>query len=85
MFQDLYKLTKENNRMLKAIRRDAFVGGVIKLIITIAFIVVPLWLYQEYVAPQVERIMGAMEGVEQAGNSTMFQDFLKTFSGPKGE
>ncbi len=54
--EQILKLAKENNRMLHAMRRNAWVGGVFKLLLWAGFIIVPLWLYMQYLAP----IMGSM-------------------------
>lgn len=85
MLQDLYRLTKENNRMLKAIRRDAFIGGIIKLAITIAFIVIPIWFYQEYLAPQVEMLTSTFKASQPEGTANPYLDFLDVLTGAKRE
>lgn len=64
-FQELVRLTKDNNRMLKAMRRDAFIGGVIKIVIYAVLIFLPIWLYQQIVAPQVDRLVQTAESVQQ--------------------
>ena len=43
---ELYKLVKENNRMLKQMRRDALIGGILKFVWWIAILFVfPYFLY----------------------------------------
>lgn len=54
--EQILKLAKENNRMLHAMRRNAWIGGFVKLLMWAAFILLPLWLYMQYLAP----IMGSM-------------------------
>ena len=63
--EQLLRLVKDNNRMLRAMRRDAFIGGVIKIIVWFALIAVPLWFYLQYLAPVVESAMQAMQQVQQ--------------------
>ena len=50
-FDELLRLTKENNKMLHAMCRSAFFGGIFKLLMWAAFIIVLLWLYMQYLAP----------------------------------
>jgi len=69
--EQVLRLAKDNNRMLRAIRRDAFIGGVVKLLVWIALIVVPLWFYLNYLAPVVNSALETMQQVQQVqGNAT---------------
>lgn len=47
---EVLKLSRENNRMLRAMRRNAFLGGILKFLMYAAFIIVPLWFLQPYLA-----------------------------------
>ncbi len=94
---DVYELAKENNRMLHAMRRDAFVGGIIKFVIWIAiFIVIPYVVYVTYLEPQLQGIQsayqqfnesagtlsGAANDLEQLKNQVPnFSDLLNQFGG----
>ena len=67
---EVYKLAKENNKMLRAMRRDAFIGGIIKFIFWIAVVfVIPYFLYITYLQPQIEALTAAYENVENTTNS----------------
>lgn len=68
-----YELVRENNRMLKAMRRDAFIGGVFKLIVWAAFIIIPLWLYMQYLAPTLNQAINTLNQVQ--GSVQQVQDF----------
>ena len=61
---ELVRLTKENNRMLHAMRRNAFLGGLIKFAVWAAFIIIPLWLYMQYLAPVMQSMMDTMEQIQ---------------------
>lgn len=67
---EVYKLVKENNRMLKKMRRDAFVGGILKFVwwVLILF-VIPYFLYTTYLQPQIEALTAAYQNVENTTNS----------------
>jgi len=55
--QDMYRLTKENNRMLNRMRRNAFWGGLVKFILYAALLAAPIWFYMSYLAPIVNSML----------------------------
>jgi hypothetical protein len=72
--EEVYRLTKENNRMLHSMRRSAFIGGVIKILLYVAFLVViPYWLYNTYLAPIVESTMEAANQIQGTGAQVQTQ------------
>ncbi len=83
MQQEMYRLTKENNKMLHKMRRNAFWGGIIKfLLYAVLFVVLPWWLYMTYLAPVLEGTMQAMNQIRGTGAQAQaqfgsFQDMLK--------
>lgn len=95
--EEVYKLARENNKMLHAIRRDAFVGGILKFVWWIAlFIVIPYVLYVLYLQPYLETIQAAYQNlndnVSTISNTAKdvenlksqfpnFSDFFKQFGG----
>ena len=50
---EVHALAKDNNRMLRAIRRDQWIGFVGKIIIWAIVLLLPLYLYQQYLQPIV--------------------------------
>jgi|SRR3989344_76945 len=81
-FEEMYRMVKENNRMLHAMRRNAFLGGIIRLIIWAIVLGVPIWLFFTYLFPVMQSIMEAFEQVQGAGTSAQlqlenFQDSLR--------
>lgn len=82
--EEIYRLTKDNNRMLHAMRRNALWGGLIKFVIYAALIIVPLWLYLTYLAPVIDQMLETMNQLQGTGASAQaqfgnFQDMLKQF------
>ncbi len=54
--KEIYRLTKENNKMLHSLKRHAFWGGMFKLLLYALALGVPVWLYFTYVAPVVKQV-----------------------------
>ncbi len=82
MLQETYRLAKENNRMLHAMRRNAFWGGLLKFIIYAALLIAPLWLYANYLAPVMNQMVKTMNELQGTGAKAQaqfggFQDVLK--------
>ena len=82
--EEIYRLVKENNKMLHGMRRNAFLGGVLKVLIWTGFIVVPIWLYSVYLAPVVQDVQQTLNQVQGAGAKAQGQlnglgDILKQF------
>lgn len=50
--------------MLHAMRRNAFLGGLVKFIVWTAFVIIPLWLYLQYVAPIMSGMLDTMQQIE---------------------
>ena len=75
--EDILRLTQENNRMLRSMRRSAFLGGIVKFITWAALIIIPLWLYLQYVAPVMQSMMQTMEQIEgtRAGAQAQMSGF----------
>jgi len=55
ILDETHALAKDNHRMLRAIRRDQLVGFVGKIVLWILVIVLPLYVYQQYLGPLVEK------------------------------
>lgn len=70
---EILRITKENNRMLHKMRRNAFLGGIFKLILWLAFLIIPLWLYMQYLAPVMTSMMETMNQMQGTGASAQAQ------------
>ena len=87
LLQQTYQLAKENNRMLHAMRRHAFFSGLIKLVVYAALLILPFWLYLQYLSPQVDRMLNIMKQIQGTGNQAQQQitDITKTWEGLKSK
>ncbi len=96
---ELYAMVKENNRMLKAMRRDAFVGGVLHFVwMVVILVVLPyltwLWL-QPYLEPilkayeqaqgQPSQITQALTDLEKTTGSFNLQELIDKYLGGKAQ
>jgi hypothetical protein len=84
--QEIYRLVKENNRMLHKMRRTAFWGGIIKFILYAVLLLAPLWLYYSYLSPIVDSALGTMQELQGTGARAGAQfgnieQFLKQLQG----
>ena len=71
---DLLRLTEDNNRMLHKMRRSAFWGGIIKVVLyAVLFVGVPFWLYATYLAPIMEQMMKTYQEVQGTGAKAQAQ------------
>ena len=62
------QLAEDNNRMLHAMRRAAFLGGVFKMVMyVIFFIALPYWAFQTYLSPMLTNIQSTLNQVQGAG------------------
>ena len=67
---EVYKLVKENNKMLRAMRRDAFVGGIFKFIFWIAlFFILPYIIYVIYLKPYLSSLEAAYSSFNESANT----------------
>ena len=64
LLKETYQLVRDNNRMLHAMRRNAFLGGVFKLALYAVFIGIPLWFLFTYVMPVLNTAVGTMNQVQ---------------------
>lgn len=53
----LHALVKDNHRMLRAVRRDQWIGVFAKIIVWIILLALPIFLYQHYLAPIYASLM----------------------------
>ncbi len=71
---EIYDLEKDNNRMLHAMRRSAFIWGMIKLIFYVLILVVaPLYIYSTWVQPFLDNASQTFHQVQGTGTSIQLQ------------
>ena len=97
--KELFDMVKENNRMLKAMRRDAFIGGVIQFVWWIIIIVVLPYISWLFIQPYLEGVLSAysqaqgqsaqvsdaIKELQNAGSGFDFQKILEQFTGATGK
>ncbi|OGG55739.1 hypothetical protein A3D71_00825 [Candidatus Kaiserbacteria bacterium RIFCSPHIGHO2_02_FULL_55_20] len=80
--QEIYRLVKENNRMLHSMRRNALWGGIFKFIFWAIIFIAPLWFYMTYLAPVVQDMVKTVQQVQGTSAKAQaqfgsFQEMLK--------
>ena len=65
--EEIHALTKDNHRMLRAIRRDQWFGFFGRVIIWIIVLALPLYLYQQYLQPIVSKFSTSTPGEMTTG------------------
>ncbi|HVM73256.1 MAG TPA: hypothetical protein VMU13_00015 [Candidatus Paceibacterota bacterium] len=73
---EMIRLVRENNQMLHAMRRSAFVGSIFKFIFYLILIVGPLWFYTTYMSASIDNLINLLNKAE--GTTTTVQN---NFSG----
>lgn len=63
LLQQTFEMTRDNNRMLHAMRRGAFFGGLFRLVFWVILIGGPIVFYYAYAAPYVDQILAAYAGI----------------------
>ncbi len=72
---EVLELVRENNKILKAMRRDALIMGTLKTLIWVVLIVASFYFSYQFLQPY----LGMMEGMQQQG-----QDYGALFEQYKG-
>jgi len=74
------ELTKENNIILRKMRRSAIIGNIMRMIWWAMLIGVPVVLYYYYFQPLLGNLYSAYQGIEETGKELTT---LPTFSLPE--
>jgi hypothetical protein len=73
MLRETYRLAKENNKMLHSMRRSAIWGGIIKFILYAALLLIPAYLYLQYLSPIVDKALKVMNQAQGTGAQAELQ------------
>ena len=81
----IHALAKDNHDMLRAIRRDQWLGFFGRVIVWLIVLALPLYLYQQYLQPLVSKF-SASSGVSTSGlfgfpTGAEVQKILNSFQG----
>ena len=58
LMEETKALAKDNHRMLRAIRRDQWLGFIGRIVIWVVVLLLPLYIYQQYLQPFVATFTG---------------------------
>ncbi|MDB5237793.1 MAG: hypothetical protein JWM46_63 [Candidatus Kaiserbacteria bacterium] len=82
LLQETYRLSLENNKMLRKMKRNAFWGGIIRTIVYAALLAAPIWFYLSYLAPVVNRMLDEVQQIQGTSvqAQTKFSDLENTWN-----
>ena len=83
MLLEIKSLSKENHRMLRAIRRDQWFGFIGKIVFWIIIVGLPIYAYQQYVRPIVSRFEATSTATSTPHSltTTEIQNLIHWFTG----
>jgi hypothetical protein len=61
--EEIYRLERENNKLLRGMKRRAWWGTIVRILMLMLALGVPLWLYFTYLAPVLEQMSDTMEAI----------------------
>ena len=70
--EEMYKVTMENHQMLKAMRRSAFIGGIVKAVWWILILIVLPYFTWLYIQPYLDNIMSQYQNIQ--GTATQYSN-----------
>lgn len=85
--QEIHALAKDNHDMLRAIRRDQWLGFIGRIIVWVIVLALPLYIYQQYLQPIISKISSA-SGITTTGafgfpTSAEVQKLINSLKGGK--
>lgn len=76
--QEIYRLTKENNQMLRAMRSHARWHLIYRLLMFVAIVAALIWFYLNFIGPSLQQMLDALNKIQ--GASTQAHDQLSSFT-----
>ena len=67
--KELFDMVKENNHMLKDMRRSAFIGGILQFVWWVIILVVLPYISWLFIQPYLESVMGTYNQVQGQADS----------------
>ncbi len=71
LLEENHSLAKDNNRMLRAIRRDGWYSLLFKIVFWAIILLAPFYFYQQYLQPYMKQFQALIPGGE-AGKGGLF-------------
>lgn len=80
MQRETYRMAKENNQMLHAMRRSSFLWGVIKFLVYAILFAAPIWFYLTYVSGTLDELLSEMNKLQGTASQSQakFSGFENT-------
>lgn len=69
LLEETYRLARDNNRMLHAMRRNAFLSGLVRVIFWVAIVGFTVWSYMQFVDPVLQSVVRASAQIQAVGGS----------------
>jgi len=79
MLRQNLELAQENNRMLKAMRRDAMIGGVVKVLVFVLVLWASYYFTMQYLEPMMGMFESANGGINFEDVQRAFEDYRSQF------
>jgi len=75
--KEILHLTRENNEMLHAQRRNAYLLGIIKFLVYLVLFAAPIWFYMTYVSGTLDTLVNDLNEIQGTKVQTQqkFQGF----------
>ena len=81
LVEEAVELSKENNKLLKRMRRDAVVGGILKFVVWLVLIVGSFYLSAKFLEPY----LGMLQGAQGGAGGTDWQALYNQYKGQLGQ
>jgi hypothetical protein len=78
MAKETLRLTKENNRMIKAMRRDAFISGIVRIALWLLALGIAYYFATAYLEPMLSMFNGE-GGMSPDDIRRLFEDYQRQF------
>ena len=79
--EETLKVTRENNKLLKAMRRDVLIWGIVKMVIWTALILVSVYFSVKFLEPY----LGMLQGMQESGSGTDFGALIEEYKSLLGQ
>lgn len=82
LLQENIEATKENTKLLKAMRRDALIGGILKTLIWIVLIAASLYFSVKFIEPYMGLLQqGANQSTGQMDYQSLIDEYQRFMEG----
>lgn len=75
LIEDAIELGEENNKLLKAMRRDALIGSILKTLLWVALIGLSLYFSAKFIEPYLGMLQAGGQGSENADIGSLIEEY----------